>query len=362
MRKHVCSVLVVALTTLAFNVVLHVLPGVQLTSVAMSDVHSASEANAHGEFAEQLSETFRNAAKEISPSVVHIEVTSRGTNGSGNSASEQVNTGAGVIIRREGYILTNNHVVGSSSKSIKVTLHRGQTKTAQLIGRDPATDLAVIKINAPNLVAAIFHDSEELQVGDWTLAIGSPLGLEQTITAGVIGALGRTGLEIADYEDFIQTDASINGGNSGGPLVDIGGHVIGINTAIAMGSAGQRSVGIGFAVPGNLAELISNILIRNGRVARGRMGAMLRNLTEKDAATGGIVVGKVDPNSPAAQSGLRADDVIEKLNGDPVRRWNQFRNTVAASGPGSVIRLDVLRDGRPRTVNVRLASLNSRTQ
>ena len=372
MRKNACTVLVVVSTTLAFNFVLHLLSGVQLTSVAMSDIHDEHEVEAHAEFAEQMSETFRSASRVISPSVVNIVVVGQrpGQNAAVGAAqsADVMNIGAGVIISREGYILTNSHVVGSASKSIEVTLYRGQRFAAELIGTDPATDLAVIKIDAPNLVAATFHDSDEVRVGDWTIAIGSPLGLEQTITAGIVGALGRTGLEIADYEDFIQTDASINAGNSGGPLVDIGGHVIGINTAIAIGSAGQRSVGIGFAVPGNLARLISKIIIRDGRVARGRMGAVLANLNEEVATTrglpldGGLIVQEVEPNSPAAQSGLRPGDVITRLNGNPVRRANRFRNFVAASGPGSVIHLDTLSDGKPRRVNVRLASLESRTQ
>jgi S1-C subfamily serine protease len=369
MRKNVCFVLVVVLTTLAFNVVMHILPGMQWTSVAMSEVGVISGENTHAEFAEQISDAFRNAAKVIRPSVVNIEVMSqRPSDGPGNRASQQVNTGAGVVVSSEGYILTNSHVVSSASSSIKVTLYRGRQFTAKLIGADPATDLAVIKIDAPGLVAATFHDSDEVKVGDWSLAIGSPLGLQQTITAGIIGALGRTGIGITDYEDFIQTDASINPGNSGGPLVDIGGHVIGINTAIAIGSEGKRSVGIGFAVPGNLARLITKIIRKNGRVVRGRMGAVLENLSEADAATsglpigGGVVVKEVEPNSPAAQSGLRSGDVIRKLNGNPVRRWNQFRNTVSASGPGSVIHLDVLSNGRARTVKIRLVSIDRRTQ
>jgi len=372
MRKNVGSVLVVVLTTLAFNVAMHLLTNVSLVSVAMSDVdheHSPGIAE-HSEFAEHISAAFRNAAKVISPSVVHIDVTSQ-QSGAGNSATQQANSGAGVIISPEGYILTNSHVVGSTSTSIEVTLHRGHRGhrySAKLIGADPATDLAVIKIDAPNLVAAKFRDSDKVQVGDWTIAVGSPLGFEQTITAGVVGALGRTDLGITEYEDFIQTDASINPGNSGGALVDMGGHVIGINTAIAMGSGGDRSVGIGFAVPGNLAQLIANVLIGSGRVERGRVGAVLLNLSDKIAATHGLPVGRgvvvkeVAPNSPAAQNGLQPGDVIRRLNGDTIRRWNQFRNIVSALGPGSFIELDVLSGGKMRKVNIRLASLDRNSQ
>jgi Do/DeqQ family serine protease len=271
--------------------------------------------------------------------------------------------GSGVIVDAgSGYILTNNHVVaiGQSqaidNQVIEVTLKDKRHFKAKLIGRDPETDIAVLKIDADNLTAVEFGDSDRVKVGDYALAIGNPFGLGQTVTSGIISALGRTGLGIEGYEDFIQTDASINPGNSGGALVDLRGQLVGINTAI-LGPAGGN-VGIGFAVPANLAKQIMTDLIKNGEVKRGAIGIRTQDLTPDIASSLGIesgdgaLIAQVEAGSAAATAGLQAGDLIVGIDNVPVRNVADLHKRVDFAHVGDVLKLSILHEGKPATVKV----------
>ena len=229
--------------------------------------------------------------------------------------------GSGFIISSDGYILTNNHVVGDADK-VLVKLLDGREFTAKTIGTDPPTDVAVIKIDAKNLPILPLGDSGKLEVGEWVLALGNPFGLSHTLTAGIISALGRSRIGIADYEDFIQTDAAINPGNSGGPLINLEGQAIGINTAIFSQSGGY--MGIGFAIPINLVKEINNQLIEHGSVTRGYLGVTAQELTPELVQSFGLkdekgaLVAQVTPDSPAQKAGLKQGDMIVKFNGEPI--------------------------------------------
>ncbi len=263
-------------------------------------------------------------------------------------------TGSGIIISTDGYILTNNHVVADAEK-VTVKVQNGHEYRATTVGTDPETDVALIKVDHQfdaHEVAAI-GNSDSLRVGDWAVAMGNPLGLDWTLTVGVISATGRSNLSIAgggpSYQNFIQTDASINFGNSGGPLCNIHGEVIGVNTAI--NPSGQ---GIGFAIPINMATKISDQIRRTGGVSRGYLGMLPRELTTdlrnalnvpEDAK--GVFVERVDKNTPAERGGLKAGDVVLKLNDKSVATVTQFRMAIADNPPGSKVNLDILRDGRP---------------
>jgi len=262
--------------------------------------------------------------------------------------------GSGVIISSDGYIVTNNHVVRAADE-INVTLHDKRTVEAEVVGTDAKTDLAVLKIDAGDLLPAPFGDSEAAEVGEWVLAIGSPFGLRQTVTAGIISAKGRQ-MEITDYEDFIQTDAAINPGNSGGPLVNMRGQVIGINTAIA--SRTGTYTGVGFAIPSSMVRKIKDAIVKHGRVQRGRMGALIQNLDEDLArsfgydSTKGVLVGDVLPDSPAEKAGLRAGDIVVEYNGRAVSDVNSLRNAVADTPPNTRSELLVFRDGKTRRMPI----------
>src|SRR5467141_848519 len=228
-------------------------------------------------------------------------------------------TGSGVIVEAaQGYVLTNSHVVENAS-SIEITTKDNRRLKAKLIGRDPETDIAVLQIPSGNLTAVPMGDSDRLQVGDFVLAVGNPFGLGQTVTSGIVSALGRSGLGIEGYEDFIQTDASINPGNSGGPLVNLYGQVVGINTAIL--APGGGNIGIGFAVPINMARRVMDQILRYGEVKRGRIGVAIQDLTPdladamKTSHTSGAVIAKVETGSPAERAGLRNGDLVVALNG-----------------------------------------------
>jgi serine protease Do len=278
-------------------------------------------------------------------------------------------TGSGVIIDPDGTILTNNHVVEGADE-IKVILHDEHELKATVVGTDPKTDLAVIRIDAAGLggrtlTAAPLGNSQQLQVGEWVMAIGAPFGLQQTVSAGIISALGRGRMGIADYEDFIQTDAAINPGNSGGPLVDLEGRIIGINTAIASHNGGYQ--GIGFAVPVDMVRKVTDQLIANGSVVRGYLGILITDLTPQLADSfgfkgkSGILVQDVTKESPGAAAGLKSGDIIMQRDGEAVRHADTFRNAIAATPPESKVQLKVFRDGKELDLLVTLGTLPSET-
>jgi len=261
----------------------------------------------------------------------------------------QQGQGSGFIISDDGYILTNNHVVGDADK-IRVKLHDGREFDAERVGADPKSEVAVIKIEAENLPFVEMGDSEALEIGEWVVAIGNPFGLSETLTVGVVSAKGRSNIGVADYEDFIQTDAAINPGNSGGPLLNIEGRVIGINTAIYSQSGGY--MGIGFAIPINMATAIKEQLVESGKVVRGYLGIHIQEFTPDLARSfgideaGGILISEVEPDSPADKAGLRQADIIRKLNDVPVGSVSAFRNDVSAHRPGNRMKLTISRDGK----------------
>lgn len=268
--------------------------------------------------------------------------------------------GSGVIVDDRGYILTNNHVVEDSDR-LRVVLHDELEYDAVLVGADPQTDLAVIRIDAPGLVPARLAEEGGLRVGQWVLAAGSPFGLPKTITAGIVSAVGRGDMGIADYGDFIQTDAAVNQGNSGGPLIDLRGRVVGINTAIASRDGGSN--GIGFAIPIAMGRAIMDQLIEHGSVSRGWLGIVMGKLTPELAesfgyrSTHGVLIDDLDPTGPGGKAGLKAGDIVAELDGRKVRDMADFRNAISQAGPGTVVRLGLWRAGAMRTVEVTLAAL-----
>ena len=263
--------------------------------------------------------------------------------------------GSGVIIDADnGYIITNSHVI-DKAQDIVVTLEDGQRFDANVIGKDPGADIAVIQIDAPNLNVISLGNSDVLRQGDFVVAIGNPFGLGQTVTSGIVSALGRSGLGIESYEDFIQTDASINPGNSGGALVNLRGELIGINTAIYGPSGGN--VGIGFAIPVNMAKQITEQLIEHGEVKRGRLGFSAQDLTPELAQAFGIshnkgvVVARVEPDSPADKANMKVGDVIIKVNEREVQSSAQVRNEIGLLRIGDRVKIGILRNGKARTLN-----------
>jgi serine protease Do len=273
----------------------------------------------------------------------------------------QEGQGSGFIISKDGYILTNNHVVGNVDQ-ITVRLHDGREFKARLIGTDPHSEVAVIKIDADDLPVLPLGDSEDLEIGDWVLAVGNPFGLSETLTVGVVSAKGRSNMQIADYENFIQTDAAINPGNSGGPLVNLKGQAVGINTAIFSRSGGY--MGIGFAIPINMAAQIKDQLVRTGKVQRGYIGIRIQDLTRDLARsfglaeeTQGILIAGVEKGSAGEKAGLAQGDIIQQLDGRAAASSSEFRNRVAETMPGSTIHLDVLRNGKSRSISLSLGAL-----
>jgi len=319
-----------------------------------------------------FSRAFINVAKKVGPAVVNIDVREKvRQSAQGFEDMPQVpgfrqfqipqqqvpqrGTGSGVIISQDGYILTNNHVAGNADL-MKVTLADGREFKARRVGTDPETDLAVIKIDAENLPYAKLGDSDKLEQGEWVVALGSPFGLQKTMTAGIVSATGRA-LQ-GTYDNYIQTDASINPGNSGGPLVNMSGDVIGINTMIVTRSGGSE--GIGFSIPSNMAHKIYAELIRNGKVTRGYLGVNLKPVTPAVArsvgyhGTEGALVDDVTENTPAASAGLQSGDVITEFDGKPVASRQQLVQMVAETAVGKSVPVKYVRDGRVHTTAIKL--------
>jgi serine protease Do len=264
----------------------------------------------------------------------------------------QTGLGSGVIISADGYIVTNNHVVDGADQ-LTVTIDDGRELIAKVIGRDPLTDIAIVKVDAKDLPAVTFADTNKIEVGDRVLAIGNPFGIGETVTSGIVSAKGRrVGIlsDVKGFENFIQTDAAINPGNSGGALIDIDGRVIGINTAILSRSGGFQ--GVGLAVPANLVSQVAEGLVKNGKVVRGFLGVNIQDVTPALAESFGLknragaLVAEVTPDSPAAKAGLKEGDVITAFNGEAVADANRLTLAVSAVAPGAKVDLDVLRDGK----------------
>jgi len=266
--------------------------------------------------------------------------------------------GSGVIVTSDGTILTNNHVIDGAT-DIKVQLSDKREFTAKLVGTDPRTDIAVLKIDASGLPTLSVGDSSRLHVGDVVFAVGDPFGVGETATMGIISATGRSGLGIENYEDFIQTDAAINPGNSGGAMVDLHGNLVGINTAIATGG-GEGNVGIGFAIPINMARTVADQLVAHGKVVRGYLGLYPQDVTNDIAKQFGLsgptgaLVSDVSPDSPAAKAGIKRGDVILKVNGQPVESANDLRLRISQTPPGTDVKLEISRDGKVQDVTVDL--------
>lgn len=285
--------------------------------------------------------------------------------GGGQRSFEQTSLGSGVIVTEDGYILTNNHVVeGADTDGVEVALGDGKQKfKAKVIGNDPQTDLAVLKVDAKNLPAITIADSDKIEVGDVVLAIGNPFNVGQSVTMGIVSAFGRGGFGITDYEDFIQTDAPINPGNSGGALVDTDGRLIGINQSIVSRSGGNA--GVGFAVPVNQARIVLERLVADGTVRRGFLGVLIQPVTPElakafdlPADTRGALVGGVSPETPAAKAGIKEGDVITEVNGRKANDSQQVRLMISQLLPGTKAALKILRDGKDRTVTVTLGELS----
>jgi len=269
---------------------------------------------------------------------------------------KQVVQGSGFVVSDDGYILTNNHLVGETEE-VRVQLDDRRSVKAQVIGADPETDVAVIKIDATDLTHVELGDSDALEVGQWVIAIGNPFGLSHTVTAGIVSAKGRSRIGVADFEDFIQTDAAINFGNSGGPLLNLDGKAVGINTAI-IGSGGN--IGIGLAIPINMAKTIYTQLRENGKVVRGYLGVGINDVGVGvgefygAADDKGAMVTQVVEGSPAEKAGIKVDDIVVELQGEPVAGATELMNKVAMQKPGTEVDLTILRDGKRKKIVVTL--------
>jgi serine protease Do len=279
-------------------------------------------------------------------------------------SQRETSLGSGVVVSADGYILTNNHVVDGAT-DVKVAFFDKQEYPAKIVGTDKFADIAVLKIDKSGLTAIPFANSGHAQVGDVVLAIGNPFGLGQTVTMGIISAMGRAGLGIERFEDFIQTDAPINRGNSGGALIDTRGELVGINTAILSGDTGGNE-GIGFAIPANLARSLMDQILKKGKVSRGYMGILPQELTPDMAKafgipnSKGVAIAHVEPDSPASRAGIKVEDVITAINNNPVDDVNAFRLQIAGFEPGTTVNLKVARSGQTLNVPVKLGEFNEK--
>lgn len=356
------------------------LPRVLQGDAVADQTPSARVANQDLTAAMDLSTAFRNVAEALRPTVVSIHTTARERavmrqmpRGFEDffglpmrpQPRERVGLGSGVFVSPDGYILTNNHVIADSDQ-LEIELSDGRRMSATIVGTDPETDLAVVKVEGSGFEFASFGDSEAIQVGDWVLAIGSPFGLEQTVTAGIISAKHRVKGIVGrgeGFEDFLQTDAAVNPGNSGGPLVNLRGEVVGINTAIESRSGGSN--GIGFAIPSAMAKPIVESIIELGTVERGFLGAQLSDVNEATMQEYGLKVGQgalvrgVLEGQPAASGGLMPGDVVTAVDQRKIESSSMLRNYIASQRPGSVLRMQVNRNGE--TVNLEVA-LGRRSQ
>ncbi len=331
--------------------------------------------------ASSFSKAFIEAAKRVTPEIVQITVVAK-TDGNPHSnffmpffhdiPKEEEGSGSGIIISPDGYIVTNNHVVKNAT-SVKVGLFDKRTYDAKVVGTDPLTDLAVIKINAKNLPTAYLGNSDSLKVGQWVMAIGNPLSLSSTVTAGIVSALGRGHLGLIKntygIENYIQTDAAINPGNSGGALVDLSGAVIGINSAILASSSGNY-IGYGFAIPINLAKSVAKELIANGKVNRGYIGVEIGDVDDAMAKSlgmskpEGVIIQGIVPGGAASKEDIKAGDVILKVDGKSVNRSNELQTIVASKQAGANVDLTLFRNGKEinRTVTLKARSESDKSE
>jgi serine protease Do len=346
---------------------------------ATTTANASPTDSAKGE-ARGLSRAFRSAAKTLAPSVVTINTVSRAQPASGPSMGAMPpgmlppgfqlppnmqppkqgparGTGTGAVISRDGYIVTANHVV-ADAEEIEIVFHDGRTERAEIVGLDPGTDIAVLKTDASSLEPASFGSSDELEIGDWVVAIGAPFGLEQTVTAGIVSAKSRSDVGLATFENYIQTDAAINPGNSGGPLANLDGEIIGINSCIS--SKGGGNDGIGFAVPSAVVRRVVDAIIADGRVARGWLGIAVQPANDDMAASLGaegaigVVVNEVVPGSPAQEAGLEPGDLITEVGGAKVRTPGELVATIGQRMPGSELAITAIRAGEREEFNATL--------
>ncbi len=339
----------------------------------------------------QSGQAFAKIAREVSPAVVNIQSEQIGADAADmadQDISEEipapfldflrqfdpnglqfpqrkqtmVRQGSGFIITEDGYIVTNNHLVQGATK-ITVKLLNNDEYVAKIIGTDPQSDIAVIKIDAKNLPTVHLGNSDQTEVGEWVVALGNPFGLSHSLSAGILSAKGRSSVGLADYENFLQTDAAINPGNSGGPLLDLEGNVVGINTAIFSRSGGY--MGIGFAIPINMAKINIDQLIKKGSVVRGYLGVKIQPLTSDLSSSFGIIdkrgilIAQVEPGTPADKAGLKQGDVIVSLDNQPVLNVGDFRNSIAASDPNTKRTLGIMRNKKLIQAQVMVGNLNA---
>lgn len=308
---------------------------------------------------EEIQAVITNLAEQAKPSVVNLfplPSTGRAREGPGERAPNASGSGSGLIIDSEGYIITNNHVIGDAAE-IEVRFSDKTKLVAQVVGKDPDTDLALLKVTAGQpLPHARFGDSSSVKVGQWVLAVGNPFGLDRTVTLGVVSGMGRENMNLSRYENFIQTDASINPGNSGGPLFNLHGEVIGINTAII-----NFAQGIGFAIPSNMAKQVIEQLLAKGKVMRGWLGVGIQPMTPELAKkfgvteSEGVLVNEAFEKDPAASAGIKPGDVIVKIDGTPVDSPNKLSRLIGALTPGATAHIEVVRDGNRLTLNIPLS-------